>query len=437
MTEGPPQAPGEYGAGVLHRRLTAFAACAALVAGAALSGSTAHAETPVLVNPGPTEVALLGGSLSFAGFDLDLPGCDDGDCPSVPVTLGADGTFSLPLDFLDLPPIPVTVPIDVVFFSGDVDLEIKVGAEDDAVVAVIPATGSVSLSAGVVVSVATEIPGLLPNTTIPLECPLLRLGLDLSTVHPGGEPLDVLAGTAVLVDLDAGLTPATGGDVLFCPLLQGLLPTLIGGDLPDLSGRLELAVRFAPVPLAPSGFTDVPVGSFAEVPVAFLKAAGLTTGYGSPTIFAPNLTTTRGEVAAFLHRYRGEPAPATACDFDDVPGSAFFATAACWMLGEGITTGFGGNPKLFAPGVQLTRGQLATMLWRLAGSPEVDGAVPGDIPDTAFYKEAAVWMLHDGITTGVGGNSDVFAGNAPLTRGQLATFLYRLHNTPAAWSSPG
>jgi hypothetical protein len=55
--------------------------------------------------------------------------------------------------------------------------------------------------------------------------------------------------------------------------------------------------------------------------------------------------------------------------FSDVPAGAYYATAANWLKAEGITTGYAGNATRFAPDVTVTRAQMAAFLWRMAGQP--------------------------------------------------------------------
>ncbi|WP_229023070.1 S-layer homology domain-containing protein [Actinomarinicola tropica] len=102
---------------------------------------------------------------------------------------------------------------------------------------------------------------------------------------------------------------------------------------------------------------------------------------------------------------------------------AFYATAVRWLAGEGITTGVGGSDR-FAPEAPVTRGEMATFLWRHAGAPASGGPLFADVAHGAFYATAVRWLAAEGITTGVGG-SDRFAPDAAVTRGEMATFLWR------------
>lgn len=67
---------------------------------------------------------------------------------------------------------------------------------------------------------------------------------------------------------------------------------------------------------------------------------------------------------------------------------------------------------------------MVTMLYRAAGSPEVEGASAfTDISADSYYAKAAAWAAKIGITAGVGNGR--FEPNGTCTRGQIATFLYR------------
>jgi hypothetical protein len=53
---------------------------------------------------------------------------------------------------------------------------------------------------------------------------------------------------------------------------------------------------------------------------------------------------------------------------------------------------------------------------------------------TAFFRDAVGWLLQHGITTGFGGSPTTFAPDRPVTRAQMAAFLFRLARTPGAWA---
>ena len=114
-------------------------------------------------------------------------------------------------------------------------------------------------------------------------------------------------------------------------------------------------------------FTDVAFDDYFYVPVRWMAIEGLTTGV-SLNLFGADQTNTRGQLAAFLWRFAGEPTPAAPSGFDDVPEDAYFEDPVAWMKALGITTGTSATE--FSPGGTVTRGQAAAFLWRLAGQPD-------------------------------------------------------------------
>jgi uncharacterized protein (DUF1501 family) len=173
-------------------------------------------------------------------------------------------------------------------------------------------------------------------------------------------------------------------------------------------------------------FDDVPPAKYYTVAVGWLAHKGITTGTAHRR-FSPDDPVTRGQMATFLWRYRLTPEPNSPSGFSDIPSGVYYEDAVSWLLEAGITTGVGGNR--FAPDDFVTRAQMATFLWRLEGS--APGAPPagfGDVPAGQYYSEAVDWLLQRGVTTGTGPGT--FSPNDPVTRAQMATFLWRLAGQP-------
>ena len=83
----------------------------------------------------------------------------------------------------------------------------------------------------------------------------------------------------------------------------------------------------------------------------------------------------------------------------------------------------GTSETTFSPDLVMTRAMMATVFYRLAGSPEVSGTAPfTDTDDQAWYAQAVTWAVQDGIIAGYGGG--LFGPNDPMTREQMATVLY-------------
>lgn len=114
--------------------------------------------------------------------------------------------------------------------------------------------------------------------------------------------------------------------------------------------------------------------------------------------------------------------------FVDVKTGDYFYDAVLWAVGKGITNGT--SAETFSPEAPCTRAQIVTFLWRAAGSPVVNYAMDlSDVAGDAYYAEAVRWALSEGITTGT--SDHTFSPDAVCTRAQAVTFLYRAAGSPA------
>lgn len=117
--------------------------------------------------------------------------------------------------------------------------------------------------------------------------------------------------------------------------------------------------------------------------------------------------------------------------FLDVRPASKYHSAVDWAADYKITKGI--NPLSFDPRGNVTRGQFATFLWRLYGSPTVPPAARHQFADVSpgiYYERPIQWMLMKGITNGCGGNS--FCPDQELQRKHIATFLWRAAGKPRA-----
>ena len=114
--------------------------------------------------------------------------------------------------------------------------------------------------------------------------------------------------------------------------------------------------------------------------------------------------------------------------FVDVKTGDYFYDAVQWAVEKGITNGT--SAETFSPEAPCTRAQIVTFLWRAAGSPVVNYAMDlSDVAGDAYYAEAVRWALSDGITTGT--SDHTFSPDAVCTREQAVTFLWRAAGSPA------
>lgn len=107
--------------------------------------------------------------------------------------------------------------------------------------------------------------------------------------------------------------------------------------------------------------------------------------------------------------------------YNDVTAGDWFARDVIYVTLTGLMNGTGDG---FSPNNIINRAQLVTVLYRMAGEPEVTGENPfTDVPDGQWYTDAVLWAAENGITDGT--SETTFSPNSALSREQMATFLYR------------
>ena len=123
----------------------------------------------------------------------------------------------------------------------------------------------------------------------------------------------------------------------------------------------------------------------------------------------------------------GEDAAAEA-GYTDVTEANWFYEAVTYVTEKGLVDGE--TETTFAPNASMTRADLVTALYRLAGSPEVTAENPfTDVAADAEYYNAVMWAYTNGV---VGGITDTtYEPDSPLQRQQVATMLYRYMNDSA------
>lgn len=170
-----------------------------------------------------------------------------------------------------------------------------------------------------------------------------------------------------------------------------------------------------------TGFTDVPADSWYAPAVLWAVRNNLVTGV-SPTEFAPESWCTRAQIVTLLWRAAGGPKVNAALPFTDVAENSWYADAVRWAVSMHITEGI--TSLLFGPDEPCTRAQTVTFLWRAAGSPTASWLIPYfDVPAGSWYADAVSWADAKGITNGVSSNR--YGAELCCTRAQAVTFLYR------------
>ncbi|WP_157041939.1 S-layer homology domain-containing protein [Nitriliruptor alkaliphilus] len=125
----------------------------------------------------------------------------------------------------------------------------------------------------------------------------------------------------------------------------------------------------------------------------------------------------------------GSPTSPLGAHFDDVPSSAYFSVATRWARAKGVTAGC--TSTSFCPANNVTRSQFVVMLHRFAGSPN-HGTSHGfsDVATSGEVAQAVTWGKKYEIVMGT--TSTTFSLGNAVTRAQVARFLYRYANKPAA-----
>ena len=107
--------------------------------------------------------------------------------------------------------------------------------------------------------------------------------------------------------------------------------------------------------------------------------------------------------------------------YNDVKAGDWYANAVNYVTPTGLMNGTGDG---FSPNLAINRGMMVTVLYRMAGSPEVTAENPfTDVPADTWYTDAVIWASENDITAGT--SDTTFSPTNSLTREQLATFFYR------------
>ena len=176
-------------------------------------------------------------------------------------------------------------------------------------------------------------------------------------------------------------------------------------------------------PCLHDGFTDIPPKALYAESVKWMADEGITTGF-TDDLFGPDELVTRGQFAAFLWRYEGEPPAPRSGRFNDVHPLDYFAQAVEWMVANGITTGRG--PRRFEPRRLVSRAQAVAFLHRLAGKPKGVGPIGfPDVEKDAWFRDALAWAIEKDIVWWT--DLDAFGAGLPASRSDVALLLHRYH----------
>ena len=241
--------------------------------------------------------------------------------------------------------------------------------------------------------------------------------LTVGTIRPAGTIAWDLPLTTVLEDGKAYAWTFTPADTHNYTILTGTLVPYVDDGMDYIPGVIGGNT-------GSFNFHDVSRLDYFYDAVKWAAENGIASGTGRYT-FSPNAVCTRAQTVTFLWRAAGSPLPRyRVCPFTDVQPSDYYYNAVLWAVEQGITTGL--NATTFGPDVTVTRGQVATFLYRAASAAKSNTFNPfTDVKTTAYNYDAILWAYDNRITTGT--SDTTFSPDAYCTRAQIVTFLYRYY----------
>ena len=176
-----------------------------------------------------------------------------------------------------------------------------------------------------------------------------------------------------------------------------------------------------------TNFTDVEENGWYHTGVDFMVKNGFMNGVADDA-FDVDGNLTRAQLVTILYRIAGEPESMATNPFADVADGQWYTNAVIWAAENGIVKGV--NTTTFAPNDQITREQIATILFRYAKAEKVEGKLAG-FPDAEkvsdYAADAMAWAVEQGLINGIS-ESDGKTYLAPqetATRAQIAVILMR------------
>lgn len=175
-------------------------------------------------------------------------------------------------------------------------------------------------------------------------------------------------------------------------------------------------------------FTDVPSDSDAAADIAFVTSRNLFTGTG-PNQFSPDKKMTRSMIVAVLYNLESRPGSAGGFSFTDVKPDAWYGEPLAWAVENDITAGAGNN--MYEPNREITRSELACMLYKYArtvgidtGEPAAAGAFADGRTVPVWSADAMGWAIGAGLINADDNNR--INPNAKISRAEVAGILRHL-----------
>ena len=216
---------------------------------------------------------------------------------------------------------------------------------------------------------------------------------------------------------------ANGKSMITTAVVRDIVWMYIDEVLENVVGT-DYAKAQGRIALIGNAFKDAAAGQYYTDAIAWAVSHGVTEGT-TATTFSPDKTCTRAQTITFIWRAAGSPAPAAATHtFTDIKEGAYYYNAVLWAVENGITEGT--SVTAFSPDAVVSRAQVVTYLYRAAKSPAVNETVTfTDTASGSYYENAVRWAFENKITEGMSATS--FAPAQACTRAQIVTYLYRYY----------
>ena len=222
----------------------------------------------------------------------------------------------------------------------------------------------------------------------------------------------ITTGSAVPVTVEIPVANVSAGTVAVLVNPDGT-ETIVTNSIPTEDGLAVAVANGATLKIVDNAtkFEDVTASDWEKVAVDFVSARGIMNGTSTVDgTFSPDSTTTRAQVWTMLARLSG---------VDTSTGKNWYEVGQEWAKANNISDGTD-------PNGEITREQLATMLWRFAGEPETEQSADSfaDVGDTSEWaRQAQNWAVSSGIINGMNGKLNP-TGDA--SRAQVAQMFMKM-----------
>lgn len=219
---------------------------------------------------------------------------------------------------------------------------------------------------------------------------------------------------------------AVNTDTVTYTVIDGQLVKIIDREVDYTCESITVIYTCADVGDNYKGFPDVAKGDWYYDAVKYCATRGFITGYKNGK-FGPADALQRQDFVLILARIAGADVSSyTECKLTDVDMSAYYGKAVAWAVDQEIITGY--QNGRFGVGDKITREQVATILYRYMGSPDVDTSVLDKFNDkgniSAFAVNAMAWANANGVITGK--NATTVAPTMTAARAEIATIIMRM-----------